>query len=94
MNYRYLERNSLEELVSLDGLALDKDLQNYEEILQTNLRKLLSEHLIDGKKRSEVETRTLYVTTKGLPLRILKMLVRMKFWKESHTNYSSFLMRR
>ena len=60
--YRYLERNCSEKLISLDGLELDKDLPNYEEILQNNGRRLLSEHFIDGKKRTEVEVQRLYVT--------------------------------
>ena len=55
--YRYLKGNC-----SLDGLQLDKDLPNYEEILQNNRRKLRSEHFIDGKKRTEVEVQRLYVT--------------------------------
>ena len=60
--YRYLEGNCSEKLVSLDGLELDKDLPNCEEILQNNRRRLLSEHFIDGKKRTEVEVQRLYVT--------------------------------
>ena len=59
---RYLEGNCSEKLISLDGLELDKDLPNYEEILQNNRRKLLSEHFIDGIKRTEVEVQRLYVT--------------------------------
>ena len=46
----------------MDGLELDKDLPNYEEILQNNRRRLLSEHFIDGKKRTEVEVQRLYET--------------------------------
>ena len=46
----------------MDGLELDKDLPNYEEILQGNRTRLLSEHFIDGKKRTEVEVQKLYVT--------------------------------
>ena len=60
--YRYLEGNCSEKLISLDGLELDKDLPNYEEILQNNRRRLLSEHFIDGKKWTEVEVQRLYVT--------------------------------
>ena len=60
--YRYLERNCSEKLISLDGLELDKDLPNYEEILQNNRRRLLSEHFIDGKKWTEVEVQRLYAT--------------------------------
>ena len=41
---------------------MDKDLSNYEEILQSNRRRLLSEHFIHGKKRTEVEVQRLYVT--------------------------------
>ena len=57
-----MEGNCSEKLISLDGLELDKDLPNYEEILQNNRRKLLSEHFIDGIKRTEVEVQILYVT--------------------------------
>ena len=60
--YRYLEGNCSEKLISLDGLELDKDLPNYEEILQNNQRRLLSEYFIHGKKRTEVEVQRLYVT--------------------------------
>lgn len=60
--YRYLEGNCSEKLISLDGLELDKDLPNYEEILQNNRRRLLSEHFIDGKNRTEVEAQRLNVT--------------------------------
>ena len=60
--YRYLERNCSEKLISLDGLELEKDLPNYEEILQNNWRRLFSEHFIDGKKWTEVEVQRLYVT--------------------------------
>ena len=41
---------------------MDKDFPNYEDILQNNRRRLLSEHFIDGKKRTEVEVQRLYVT--------------------------------
>ena len=40
----YLGGNCSEKLISLDGLELDKDLPKYEEILQNNRRRLLSEH--------------------------------------------------
>ena len=58
----YLEGNCLEKLISLDRLELDKDLPNYEEILQNNQKRLLSEYFIHGKSRTEVEVQTLYVT--------------------------------
>ena len=57
-----MEGNFSDNLISLDGLELDKNLKNYEEILQNNRRKLLSEHFIDGVKRTEVEVQRLYVT--------------------------------
>lgn len=60
--YRYLEGNCSEKLISLDGLELDKDLPNFEEILQNNWRRLLSDDFINGKKRTEVEVQRLYVT--------------------------------
>ena len=41
---------------------MDKDLPNYEEILQNNQRRLPSEYFIHGKKRTEVEVQRLYVT--------------------------------
>lgn len=41
---------------------MDKDFPNYEDILQNNRRRLLSEHFIDGKKRTEVEVQRLNVT--------------------------------
>ena len=50
--YRYLEGNCSEKLISLDGLELDKDLPNYEEIVQNNRRRLLSEHFIDGNSEA------------------------------------------
>ena len=43
-------------------LFRSKDLPNYEKKLQNNRRRLLSEHFIDGKKQTEVEVKTLYVT--------------------------------
>ena len=46
----------------MDGLELDKDLPKYDKILQTNRRRLLNEHFIDGKKRTAVEVQRLYVT--------------------------------
>ena len=46
----------------MDGLELDTALPNYEEILQNNWSKVLSEHFIDGKKQTEVEVKRLYVT--------------------------------
>ena len=41
---------------------MDKDPPSCEEILQSNRKRLFSEHLIDGKKRTEVEVQKLYVT--------------------------------
>ena len=41
---------------------MGKDLPYHEEILQSYQRKLLSEHFIDGKKRTEVEVQKFYVT--------------------------------
>ncbi|CAH3115196.1 unnamed protein product [Porites lobata] len=59
---RQVSGNCSEKLISLDGLELEKDLPNYEEILQSNRRRLLSEQIIDCKKRTEVEVQRLYVT--------------------------------
>ena len=61
-NFRYLKAEGSNVLESLDGSILDRELKNFEEILQRNRKKLFDEHFIDGKKRPEVSHHPLYVT--------------------------------